>query len=114
MHPSFICGYHVYYLIWEAELDEVLSTCPERGNVHDRFSVAVRKERLTVGYLPHELSKFCWFFIQRGGTITCKVTGCRRRSRLDQGGMEIPCDLTFEGSSKLVKKLKNAVSNIKL
>ena len=86
----------------------------ERGNVHDRFSVAVRKERLTVGHLPRELSKFCWFFIRRSGTITCRVTGRRRRSRLDQGGMEIPCDLTFEGAPKLVKKLKNAVSNIKL
>ena len=41
VHPGSIRGYDVYCSIWEVELDEVLSTCPERGSVHDQFSVAV-------------------------------------------------------------------------
>ena len=70
VHPASIRGYHVYCSIWEAEADELLSTLQDRGNVHDRFAVAVKKEGLTVGHLPREVSKLCWFFIRRGGTIT--------------------------------------------
>ena len=102
--PGGIRGYRVYSTIWEAESGEVLTTSQERGNVHDRFAVAVKKERLTVGHLPIEISKLCWFFIRRGGTITCEVTGTRRRSNLEQGGLEIPCNLTFKGPTTLIKK----------
>ena len=63
--PGAIRGYHVYSTIWEAESGEILTTIQERGNVHDRFAVAVKKERLTVGHLLIEMSKLCWFFIQR-------------------------------------------------
>ena len=112
VHPASIRGYHVYCSIWEAEADELLSTLQDRGNVHDRFAVAVKKEGLMVGHLPREVSKLCWFFIRRGGTITCRVTGRRRRSRLEQGGLEIPCDLTFEGPLKLLKQLKNAICKL--
>ena len=112
--PGAIRGYHVYSTIWEAESGEILTTIQERGNVHDRFAVAVKKERLTVGHLPIEMSKFCWFFIRRGGSITCEVTGPRRRSRLEQGGLEIPCDLIFKGPTTLIKKLKTAVKNVKV
>ena len=40
-------------------------------------------------------------FIQRGGEITATVTGRRRYfSDLVQGGLEIPCDLTFYGEKE--------------
>ena len=112
--PGAICGYRVYSTIWEAASGEVLTMSQERGNVHDHFAVAVKKERLTVGHLPIEISKLCWFFIQRGGTITCEVTGTHRRSNLEQGGLEIPCDLTFKGPTTLIKKLKTALHKVKI
>ena len=93
---------------------EILTTIQERGNVHDRFAIAVKKERLTVGHLPIEMSKLCWFFIQRGGSITCEVTGPHRQSWLEQGGLEIPCNLIFNGSTTLIRKLKTAVKNVEV
>ena len=41
--PGAICGYHIYSTIWEAESGEILTTSQERGNVHDRFAVAVKR-----------------------------------------------------------------------
>ena len=89
-------------------------TSQERGDVHDRFAVTVKKDRLTVGHLPKEMSKLCWFFIRRGGTITCQVTGSRRRSNLEQGGLEVPCDMTFKGPTTLVDKLKTVINKVKV
>ena len=112
--PGVIRRYHIYSTIWEAESGKILTMIQERGNVHNRFAVAVKKERLTVGHLPIEMSKLCWFFIQRGGSITCEVTGPRRRSRLKQGGLEILYDLIFKGPTTLIKKLKTAVKNVEV
>ena len=40
-----------------------------------------------------------------GGAISCRVSGSRCYSRdLDQGGLEIPCVLVFQGSNCLVSK----------
>ena len=41
--PGAIRGYHIYFTIWEAESGEILTTIQERGNVHDRFAVTVKK-----------------------------------------------------------------------
>ena len=46
------------------------------------------------------------FFLRRGGTISCEITGQRKYSRdLPQGGLEVPCVLTFKGDEKEIKKL---------
>ena len=40
--------------------------------------------------------KICSIFLRRGGTINCTVDGSRRYSSdISQGGLEIPCVLTF-------------------
>ena len=62
--------------------------------------VAIRKdidgEARTVGHIPRKISSICSIFIRHGGTICCKVDGHRRYSRdLPQGGLEVPCILTF-------------------
>ena len=37
----------------------------------------------------------------------CKITGRRRHSKdLAQGGLEMPCTLTFEGCSKDITKVE--------
>ena len=49
-----------------------------------------------VGHIPKEISKICWFFFHKGGTIPCIVKDKRRRSSIDeQGSLEVPCELTF-------------------
>ena len=92
---SAIQGHHIYKSIWGPETGETLSTKKECNNPHDRFAVAVMKDKLTVGYIPREISKICWFFLYKGGTIQCTVTDGRRRSLIEQGGLEVPCELSF-------------------
>ena len=43
--------------------------------------------------------------------IICQVTGRRRRSvDLPQGGMEVPCTLTFVGQSQYIKKVQKLIA----
>ena len=80
---SAIRGHHIYKSIWGPETGEILSTKKERNNPHDRFAVAVMKDKLTVGHIPREISKICWFFLHKGGTIYKEKTG---GGRLHKGG----------------------------
>ena len=59
-------------------------------NNHDRYAVAVTKDRTIVGHLPRKVSRVCSLFLKRGGRIDCVVTG-RWRYSLDlrQGGLEV-------------------------
>ena len=57
--------------------------------------------------MPKLISAAASLFLRQGGSITCKVTGSRQYSRdLPQGGLEIPCQLTFEGNEKYIDKVK--------
>ena len=95
------------------EIGEELSTVRETANTHDRFAVTIRKGTLTIGHVTAEISKVCWFFLRRGGTIKCRVSTDRHcRSPLEQGGLEVPCELIFVADDlKLLKKLKKIVSS---
>ena len=77
-------------------------TCKrEPGNHKDPFAVAVVRGLVTVGHVPKIISSVCSMFLLRGGTIHCRVIAPRRYSGdLPQGGLEIPCMLTFEGDVK--------------
>ena len=70
------------------------STQQEHGNTEDQYAVTIISNDV-VGHVPKELSQTFWFFIESGGEISCKITGRRQRSRLLQGGMEIPCIYTL-------------------
>ena len=113
---SMVRGYHEYQDVWDAPVHEVLSCEREVGNVYDTFAVAVKKDDEIVGHCPRKISAICSIFIRRGGKITCQVTGRRRRSSdLPQGGLEIPCELTFHTNKKseadkTAKLIKNALS----
>ena len=67
---------------------------------------------MTIGHVSAEISKVCWFFLRRGGTIKSRVsTDQHRRSPLKQGGLEVPFELIFVADDlKLLKKLKKFVS----
>ena len=89
-------GYHVYKEVWTSTLGEKLTCRRESDNFHDRFAVAVIKGSDIVGHVPKKISSVCSLFLRRSGTITCKVTGNRQHSAdLDQGGLEVPCKLSF-------------------
>ena len=92
---SFIQGYYACKSMWGTEIGETFSTKKEHNNPHDRFSVAMMKGELTVGHIPKEISKVCWFFLYKGRTICCTVKDKRRRSSIEQGSLEVPCELTF-------------------
>lgn len=90
-----ICGYHCYKEIWTLVLDEVLQTQRKPRNVHDIYAVEVMRK----GWPPSEEDIICVFSISKvWGVITCKINGNRHYSAgIEQGGLEIPCKLTFEG-----------------
>ena len=65
-----------------------------------------------VGHVPRKISFLCAAFIRRGGTIYCTVEGNRHYSNdIAQGGMEIPCKLTFKGSLKELQKVQKYFSS---
>jgi len=68
-----IRGFHVYKSLWTPEIGEELSTVQKTANTHDRFAVAIHKGTLTIGHVPAEISKVCWFFLRCGGTIKYRV-----------------------------------------
>ena len=86
------------------------------GNIHDTFAITIKKGSEVVGHCPRKILALCSIFIRRGGKITCQVTGSRRYSSdLPQGGLEIPCKLTFYTSKKseadkTEKLIKNSLS----
>ena len=109
---AMVRGYHVYQSIWDAAIDgENLECFREVGNIHDPSAVAIRKDASIVGHVPRALSAVCSSFLRRGGLILCRVTGSRRYSvDLPQGGLEVPCVLTFRTSNaKDVEKVKNLI-----
>ena len=100
-------GYHVYKHLWEAAEGETLPCRCERTNLHDPFAVAITKNDETVGHVPRRFSAACSLFFRRNGVIVSRVTGSRKYSTdLPQGGLEIPCILTFTGIPSEIHKLK--------
>ena len=66
-----------------------------------------------VGHIPQNISIVCVIFLQQGGFILCQVIGDWQYSRdLPQGGLEIPCILTFSGEGKSVTKVQDFVQKI--
>ena len=83
------------------------------GYLHDLFAVKVLKTDEIVGHLPKRISSTCSIFLRKGGTITCTINGERRYSRdLAQGGLEIPCLLTFEiNDEMLISRVKKILDH---
>ncbi len=112
---SVVRGFHVYKDVWSPTINHELPTQQEHGNPEDQHAVAIVKAVVgdVVGHAPREISRICWHFLSRGGTITCIVTGSRQRSFLPEGGLEIPCIYRFQGKKKLVEKLNSLLIDMK-
>ena len=104
---SCVRGYHVYKDIWNATTGEELECARESDNPADRYAVAMKKGNETIGHVLRTMSRICALFLERNGVILCTVTGPRRHSAdLPQGGVEVPCTLTFSGDSNAGCKVK--------
>ena len=101
----------MYKDIWEASVGEQLPCQRENGNRADPFAVAVVKSGVTVGHIPRKISSVCSLFLRRNSVINVCTTDRRRFSQdLPQGGLEIPCLITFEGAGKDVQKVRKLVT----
>ena len=104
---SVVRGYHVYKETWTPFLTEHLKCKREEGSHKDRYAVAVVRHDSVVGHIAQRISAACSLFIQKNGSIKCTITGTRQYSGdLPQGGLEIPCLLTFRGDKKEVMKVR--------
>ena len=102
-----IHGYHVYQSVWTPVINEVLQCEREEDNSEDRYVVVVKKSSTIVGHLPRRISALWSVFIRKGGIIRCRVMGSHQYCRhLVQGGMEVPCQLTFIGPDNELKKIR--------
>ena len=89
-------GFHHYRKFWTPEPEQDLHCSHERNNAFDRYAIKVCElgKEETEGHLPKEISRITKFFIDRGATISVKLTGMHyRRSPIVQGGLEIPCEV---------------------
>ena len=110
---SAVRGYHVYQGIWSPQFGEVLTTEPNPFNSYDTCAVSVKQGHIIVGHIPKEQSKICSFFLKRGGQIQVEVFDIhRRRSRIPEGGLEIPAVLHFFGNEKDIAKLPSIIQEL--
>ena len=110
---SCIRGFHIYKEVWTPFIGEKLGCACERSNREDPFAVAIKRGPETVGHVPRTISCVCTLFLRQRGSISCEVTGSRRSSvDLPQGGLELPCILTFSGPKELVDKVKMRIGEI--
>ena len=107
---SCIRGHHVSKSFWTSSIDETLSCEREEGNMYDPYAVSMfqSENARVVGHIPRKISAACSLFLcHEGNTITATVTGHRKFSEdLPQGGLEVPCKLTFRGNEKHVAKVR--------
>ena len=102
---SSVRGHHIYKELWTPFIGEELQTAQEPENGHDPFAVAVLKEGVIVGHVPRDISRVCWYFLERNNTITCRITDKRQRSSVSGKGLEVPCIFMFTGKPIHVDKL---------
>ena len=65
---------------------------------------------VTVGHVPLEVSKLCYYFMCHNGEISGVVEDSRhRRSPIPSGGLEVKLKLTFKGLGDIVYKMKQLI-----
>ena len=98
---------------WSPYIGEELPVQREVNNIHDDFAVAVLKNGNTVGHVPREISRVCWYFLHKSGSeMTCIVNGDRRRSEVDGKGLVVPCVYIFRGKQKHLDRLINLFAKL--
>ena len=109
-----------YRQIWNPRIGQKLDIEQDYGNNHDPFSMtikAVLRGRIqyweTVGHIPREISRFCYYSINYGGTLEARVRDVKyRRSPIPSGGLEIPITLLVKretADGDIFRKMKELV-----
>ena len=94
----------------EASCGQTFPCLREEGNPFDLFAVSVVRAGNIIGHVPRKISAACSLFLRNRGSIQCTITGGRQYSRdLIQGGLEVPCKLTFKGEEKYVVKVEKLI-----
>ena len=62
--PSMVHGYHKYLHVWDAAIGEILPCNSEDSNLHDPYTMAVKKGTITVGHVPKKISCICSVFVR--------------------------------------------------
>ena len=114
-------GYHVYRDVWRPVRGEILEIENDYGNVHDPFALSLNaqsnRRRLAmydiVGHIPREISRFCYYFLNYGGSLQARVRDTHhRRSPIPKGGLEIPILLIIKKNAAdfhVFEKMKELV-----
>ena len=102
---SVVRGHHVYKRVWRPATGEQLKLIREECNEHDPRTVAIMKDERVVGHIPQYIAKTVWFFLRRGGSGMCEITGRRKKGN----GLEVPCVYSLSGPDKLVRKLESVL-----
>ena len=110
---STVRGHHVYKAAWSPYIGEELPVQGEVNKIHDDFAVAVLKNGNTVGHVPWEISRVCWYFLHKSGSkMTWIVNGDRRCSEVDGKGLVVPCVYIFRGKQKHLDRLINLFAKL--
>ena len=114
-HDKQTRGFHVYRHYWKPIQDEILTLRRDIGNRHHTYAMSVKKGFITVGHMPAEIARIAWFFVKNCGSMKCQITSTQRqRSKIEKGGLEIPCDFIFTGNRKYTGKLPSMLKRAKL
>ena len=98
---SVVRRHDIYKTVWTPVIGEELPVEREEDNQHDQHAVAVVKNGDIVGHMPRSISRVSCFFLERGGDITCCITGRRKFGN----GLEVPCVYLYAGSVRMTRKL---------
>ena len=99
---SFVTGHDVYKAVWSPFIGESLNTQRELENVHDKYAVKVLKNQAVVGHVPREISRYCSFVLNSGGTMDATVTGAR----------ELPCKYKRKRPKTFLSKAEYIIRDI--
>ena len=116
---SYIQGYHEYKDSWNPVPNQCLETKAEVTNIVDRYAVAVLQEDEVVGHLPKgklgRYAKTISFFFTASVRNTCLVIVSGRAVNLGDGkGMQVPCQLKFEGLKLYIETLRTELEAMEL
>ena len=116
-------GYHVYRnYTWQnakscGKVKVEIETNKSSKSI-DPYACAIKIKQkifdtwLTVGPIPREISRHCYFFLNEGGNITGHLicTNCKV-SRIPAGGLEVLLLLTFSVKSERIFELMKSFVN---
>lgn len=112
-------GFHVYRdvnwtnLVVHQPVRVSIETNPT-SKAYDPYCCKITIRRLdrigvvTVGHIPRELSRYVYYFLNEGGSVTGTVSSVQHRvSPIPEGGLEIPIQMTFSHHAKpIIEKMK--------